>query len=82
MGESVTNSSPVVITAGGKRQLIVWTQESVTALEPATGKVYWRERMVTSNNDAIATPVFHKDLLAGREGGPDTGPGSGGRLTA
>jgi len=63
LNESVTNSSPLVITAGGKRQLIVWTQESVTALDPATGKVYWRERMVTSNNDAIASPVFHKDLL-------------------
>ena len=63
LGESVTNSSPIVVTAGGKRQLIVWTQESVTALDPASGMVYWRERMVTSNNDAIPSPVVHKDLL-------------------
>jgi len=63
LNESVTNSSPIVVTAGGKRQLIVWTQESVTSLDPATGKAYWRERMLTSNNDAVATPVFHKDLL-------------------
>jgi outer membrane protein assembly factor BamB len=32
-------------------------------LDPKNGKTYWRERMVTSNNDAIPTPVFHKDLL-------------------
>jgi outer membrane protein assembly factor BamB len=63
LDESVSNSSPVVIRAGGKRQLIVWTGESVTALDPATGKVWWRERLVTSNNDAIATPVFLKDRL-------------------
>jgi len=63
LAESVTNSSPIVVTAGGKRQLIVWTQESVTALDPASGKLYWRERMVTSNNDAIPSPVVHKDLL-------------------
>jgi outer membrane protein assembly factor BamB len=43
--------------------LIVWTGESVTSLDPATGKLYWREQMVTSNNDAIPTPVFRKDRL-------------------
>jgi outer membrane protein assembly factor BamB len=63
LDESVTNGSPIAVTAGGKRQLIVWTQESVTSLNPATGTVYWRERMVTSNNDAVATPVGHKNLL-------------------
>jgi outer membrane protein assembly factor BamB len=63
LDESISNSSPIVITAGGKRQLIVWTGESVTSLAPATGEVYWRERLVTSNNDAIATPVSEKNLL-------------------
>ncbi len=61
--ETVTASSPVIITAGGKRQLIVWTAESVTALDPATGNVYWREPMKTSNNDDNATPICVGDLL-------------------
>src|ERR1043165_680913 len=26
---------------GGKRQLIIWHPESVNALDPETGKVYW-----------------------------------------
>jgi outer membrane protein assembly factor BamB len=43
--------------------LIVWTGESVTSLNPATGQTYWREAMVTSNNDAIPTPVIHKNWL-------------------
>src|SRR6185503_13738978 len=63
LNESVSNSSPLVIAAGGKRQLIVWTGESVTSLNPATGETYWREAMVTSNNDAIPTPVFQMSRL-------------------
>ncbi len=61
--EGLTNSSPVVIAAGGKRQLVVWTQESVTSLDPATGKAYWREAMKTPAAGAVATPVFQNNLL-------------------
>jgi hypothetical protein len=39
LDESVGNGSPIVITAGGKRQLIVWTQESVTSLDPTDSLV-------------------------------------------
>ncbi len=63
MDEPVSNSSPVVIVAGGQRQLIVWTDESVISLNPATGETWWREPMVTSNNDAIPTPVIQKNRL-------------------
>jgi outer membrane protein assembly factor BamB len=59
--ETVTNSSPIIITAGGKRQLIVWTAESVISLDPASGKIYWRERMKTDN--VVATPVYRDHLL-------------------
>jgi outer membrane protein assembly factor BamB len=61
--ESLTFSSPIVISSGGKRQLIVWTQESVTSLDPATGKTYWRQRLRTSGEYAVSTPVFDKDRL-------------------
>jgi outer membrane protein assembly factor BamB len=61
--ESLTFSSPIVIASGGKRQLIVWTQESVTSLDPASGKTYWRQQLATSGEYAVSTPVFHKDRL-------------------
>ena len=32
---------PMIYTVGGKRQLIIWHPESVNALDPETGKVYW-----------------------------------------
>jgi outer membrane protein assembly factor BamB len=63
LDESLTFSSPIVISSGGKRQLIVWTQESVTSLDPAAGKVYWRQRLRTSGDYAVSTPVFHRDRL-------------------
>src|SRR5213595_3777115 len=63
LDETVSNSSPLVIVAGGKRQLIVWTDNSVTSLNPATGETYWREPMVTSSNDSIPTPVVGKNRL-------------------
>jgi outer membrane protein assembly factor BamB len=63
LDESLTFSSPIVISSGGKKQLIVWTQESVTSLDPAAGTTYWRERLLTSSEYAVSTPVFHKDRL-------------------
>jgi outer membrane protein assembly factor BamB len=63
LDERVTYSSPILLSAGGARQLIVWTQESVTSLDPATGKTHWRQRLMTSSNDANATPVVHHGRL-------------------
>jgi outer membrane protein assembly factor BamB len=63
LDEGMSNSSPIVITAGGQRQLIMWTGESLSSLDPATGKLYWREKLVTSNNDSIPTPVVHGNRL-------------------
>lgn len=61
--DGLTNSSPIVIAGGGKRQLIVWTQKSVNALAPASGKTYWRESLTTGTDYAVSTPVLHKNLL-------------------
>lgn len=61
--EGLTNSSPLAITAGGKRQVIVWTQGSVTSLDPATDKLYRQERMKTAAASAVTTPVICKNLL-------------------
>lgn len=63
LDESLTFSSPIVVTAGGKKQLIIWTQESVTSLDPATGTTWWAQRLLTSSDYAVSTPVFHKGRL-------------------
>ena len=63
LDEAAAHSSPIIITAGGTRQLIVWTLQSVTALDPATGKPYWRERFPLGSSSVVATPVFSNNRV-------------------
>jgi outer membrane protein assembly factor BamB len=63
LDDRVSNSSPIVINLAGRRQLIVWSDQSLTSLDPANGRTYWRELMTTSNNDSVATPVFEGGRL-------------------
>ena len=66
LDEQPSASSPIVVNAGGKRQLIVWTPQAVTALDPATGNTYWRERLNTTQDATVSTPVYHDgNLLIG-----------------
>jgi hypothetical protein len=59
-----TYSSPIIIEAGGKRQLIVWTAEAVTSLDPSSGNLYWRDEQDLSGGQSIvATPVRSGDML-------------------
>ena len=51
-------SSPIVIDAGGVRQLIVWHATAVTSLDPQTGAVYWNQDHPIGGGMAIATPVW------------------------
>jgi outer membrane protein assembly factor BamB len=63
LDDAFTYSAPIVITAGGKRQFIVWTQEAVTSLDPKTGQTWWRETLRTPGDQAISTPVFSNGHL-------------------
>ena len=64
--ESATWSSPVLVSAGGARQLIVWMRQSVTSLNPTNGAVFWREPTVSGGSpgfSAVSTPVLQGDRL-------------------
>ena len=50
-------SSPIVITAGGVRQLIVWHPAGVTSLDPATGRIWWEHGFPIASGLTIGTPV-------------------------
>src|SRR4051812_12201000 len=66
LSEFATWSSPVIISAGGTRQLIVWMRQSITSLNPTNGAVYWREPTVSGGSpgfSAVSTPVVHGDRL-------------------
>lgn len=57
-------SSPTVVSAAGKRQIIVWSQQAVTSVNAVTGEVCWREATRPVNqSSAVSTPVAQGNLL-------------------
>lgn len=63
LSDKWTYSSPLVISAGGQRQLIVWTPDAVTSLNPATGQTWWREPRTLHSDFAVAGPIVSEGLL-------------------
>src|SRR2546422_3846250 len=61
--EPGTFSSPIIVIAAGIRQLIVWTEKSVNSLDPASGRLLWREGYPGAGTYAVPTPVVQNDLL-------------------
>jgi outer membrane protein assembly factor BamB len=56
-------SSPVIIEAGGKRQLILWHPEAVNALDPENGQVLWSIPFQSNTGLSVATPRVLGDWL-------------------
>ena len=56
-------SQPVIYTAGGVRQLIVWHATALVSLDPATGDVYWEQPVESGAGMAIAMPVKSEQYL-------------------
>jgi outer membrane protein assembly factor BamB len=54
---------PMICSAGGTRQLIIWHPEAVCSLDPGTGKVLWQEPFHTDMGVSIITPVFDPPRL-------------------
>ncbi len=56
-------SSPTIIQAGGKRQLILWHPEAANSLNPEDGSLYWSEKVTSRSGMSIATPRREGNLL-------------------
>jgi outer membrane protein assembly factor BamB len=50
-------SPPVIVEAGGTRQLIIWHPEAVTSLDPKTGAEHWKQPFGTRMGLTVATPA-------------------------
>ena len=50
-------AQPMIIEAGGVRQLIAWDPEEVVSLDPVNGSVYWRQPYVVGGAMTVAMPV-------------------------
>ncbi len=56
-------SSPVLLTAGGERQVITFTQKELVAVSAATGAPLWKLPAKTSYDTNCNTPVVFKDTV-------------------
>ena len=56
-------SPPTIIEAGGVRQLILLCPDSVTSVDPDTGKEYWSVPYQATNGSIIMSPVKMGDYL-------------------
>lgn len=55
--EDLGVAQPIIIEAGGARQLIVWNPQEVASLDPVTGDVYWRQPYTVGGAMTVAVPV-------------------------
>ena len=62
-GKEIGYCPPTIFEVGGKRQLIIWTPDAITSLDPATGKTLWAEPFKARQNLSLATPRKMGDLL-------------------
>lgn len=54
---------PMIYDFSGRRELIIWHPESINALNPETGEVYWSEPYAVRSALTIPTPRKVGDLL-------------------
>ena len=61
--EDLGVAQPVIINAGGTRQLIIWYPGAVAALNPETGGVLWKQPYKVGGSMTVALPVKHESQL-------------------
>ena len=50
-------AQPIIFTAGGVRQLIMWYTTEVTSHDPVTGKIHWRQPYKVAGAMTVAVPI-------------------------
>lgn len=55
--------NPILVTAAGRRQLIVWHPQAVSGLDPKTGAVLWNHAFPVREGLTVAQPRVEGDLL-------------------
>jgi outer membrane protein assembly factor BamB len=56
-------ASPVIVDAGGVRQIVTQTQQHIVGVERATGTSLWKLRFDTAYQQNIVTPLVYRDLV-------------------
>jgi outer membrane protein assembly factor BamB len=63
LDDKASYSAPVIIEKNGTRVLVVWTEDHLAGMNPATGEVYWKFPWKLKMGMGISTPVWSNDYL-------------------
>ena len=64
LDERAGYSSPIIIQQAGQDVLVCWTGESLSGLDPNSGKVHWAHPMLPRNMPiGIATPTLNNERI-------------------
>jgi outer membrane protein assembly factor BamB len=61
LSDRASYSAPMIFEKNGKRVLVVWTEDHLAGLEPATGAVYWKFPWKLNMGMGISTPILYED---------------------
>jgi outer membrane protein assembly factor BamB len=62
--ERACYASPILIEQAGEQVVVVWTGDSISGLNPESGKIHWRHPFPPSRMPiGVATPVFSNNQL-------------------
>ena len=65
LDDGATYSSPIIVGAGDKAQVIFLTAKGLVGLSPKDGTVYWQHPLVDLILESSTTPVVANDILFG-----------------
>jgi outer membrane protein assembly factor BamB len=62
-GDGTSYTSPVVVEAGGMRQLVTQTKTNIVGIDVSSGKVLWKIPFHVQYEMNIVTPLIYRDTL-------------------
>jgi outer membrane protein assembly factor BamB len=63
LDDKASYSAPVIFEKNGTRVLVVWTEDHLAGMNPATGEVHWKFPWKLKMGMGISTPVLSDDYL-------------------
>ncbi len=63
--DAASYSSPIAIEAGGAKQIVFLTAAGLVAVDPDSGKVFWRQPFRDVLQESATTPLFTDGLVIG-----------------
>jgi outer membrane protein assembly factor BamB len=62
-GDGPAYNSPMAIDAGGRRQIVTFTQDNLIGVAAETGELLWRRPFKTRATQNTITPILYRDMV-------------------